>query len=335
MHLIQLILFGIFSLFPREVLGQTSPGNLVEEAKKEGKVTFYTTTNVSESKPLLDGFRSRYPFIESELNRAGGTPLLNKIINEARGGKYSADVIEVRTEFIVPLKKAGLIAKYDSPERRYYPENLKDKEGYWTALYVNLNTPGYNTKLVSPSEVPRTYEEMLHPRWKGKLSTDTEDYEWFRTLLKLKGKEQGMKFFHALKEQNPIFGRGHTLQVQLMAAGEFPLVVNLYAHRIETFKQDRAPVEWYPIEPVPTTIFVVLVSSRAPHPASARLLADYLLSKEGQEFIRKTHRVPARDGIDPDPPRLKKGLKWYVPDPEEGDDYAEIVSLYRKTFGLR
>ncbi len=261
--------------------------------------------------------------------------MLNKIINEARGGKYSADVIEGRAEFIVPLKKAGLIAKYDSPERRYYPENLKDREGYWTAFFVNVNTPGYNTRRVSSSEVPRSYEEMLHPRWKGKLSMDTESYEWFRTVLKLKGKEQGAKFFHALKEQNPIFRRGHTLQVQLMAAGEFPLVVNLYANRIETFKKEGAPVEWYPIEPVPTLIFVVLVSSKAPHPASARLLVDYLLSKDGQEFVRGTHRVPAREDVEPDPPRLKKGLKWFVANPEEGEDYSEIVSLYRRTFGLR
>ncbi len=309
MHFVQLLLFGIFFLFTRDALGQTPPGNLLDLAKKEGKVTFYTTTNVSESKPLLDGFRSRYPFIEPDLNRIGGTALLNRIVNEAKGGKHSVDVIEGRAEYIIPLKKAGLLAKYDSPERPYYPENLKDKEGYWTAYFLNLNTPGYNTRLVSPNELPRTYEEMLDPRWKGKLSMDTEDFEWFRTLLKLKGKENGMKFFHALSKQEPIFRRGHALQVQLMAAGEFPLVVNLYAHRIETFKQDRAPVEWYPIEPVPTTIFVVLLSSRAPHPASARLLADYLLSKEGQQFIRKTHRVPARDGIDPDPPPAQERLE--------------------------
>ena len=324
--------FLTFSLIAGESLAQDAR---VAEAKKEGKVAFYTTTNVSESKPLLDGFRSRYPFIDPELNRAGGTSLLNRIVNEAKGGKHSMDVIAARPEFITPLKNAGLLAKYDSPERRYYPDNLKDKEGYWTAYFLNLNTPGYNTRLVSGNELPRTYEEMLHPRWKGKLSMDTEDFEWFRTLLKLKGKEKGMKFFHALKEQEPIFRRGHALQVQLMAAGEFPLVVNLYAHRIETYKQDHAPVEWYPIEPVATLIFVVMVSGKAPHPASGRLLTDYILSRDGQEFIRKSHRVPARDGIDPDPPRLKKGLKWYVADPEEGGDYAETVSLYRKTFGLR
>jgi iron(III) transport system substrate-binding protein len=149
---------------------------------------------------------------------------------------------------------------------------------------------------------------MLHPRWKEKLSMDTEDFEWFSTLLKLKGKEKGMKYFQALGEQRPIFRRGHTLQVQLMAAGEFPFVVNLYAHRIETFKQDRAPVEWYPIDPVPTLLFVVMIPGKAPHTASARLLTDYMLSKDGQEFVRKIHRVPARDGIEPDPPRFKKGL---------------------------
>jgi iron(III) transport system substrate-binding protein len=335
MRMVQLPVLFTLVAFTTDLFAQTSSANLIEQAKKEGKVTFCSTTNISESKPLLDGFHSRYPFIEPELNRTGGTALLNKIVNEAKAGKPSVDVIEARAEYITMLKKADLLAKYDSPERRYYPENLKDKEGYWTAFFINLNTPGYNTRLTSPSELPRTYEEMLHPRWKGKLSMDSEDFEWFRTLLKLKGKEKAMKFFHALKEQEPIFGRGHTTQVQLMAAGEFPLVVNLYAHRIETFKQDRAPVEWYPIEPVPTTIFVVMVSSKAPHLASGRLLTDYILSRDGQEFVRKSHRVPAREGIDPDPPRLKKGLTWYVADPEDGGDYAELVSLYRKTFGLK
>ena len=120
-------------------------------------------------------FQKDYPFIQVSILRAGSGVLINKILNEARAQKGLFDVLNTNDESVLPLKRRGLIARYVSPEATFYDDDLKDKEGYWHAAYVIPWFLGYNTKMVKKDEVPKTYEDLLHPKWKGRkiaLGTD-------------------------------------------------------------------------------------------------------------------------------------------------------------------
>ena len=243
---VTLVSFGLwailFSLDVPTVWGQTDEkAKLVEGAKKEGKLVWYTSTNVTESKPLLDDFEKQHPFVKGEIFRASGEKTLNRIVTEARAGRSEFDLVTISE--VDALVEAKMLQSYRSPEAKSFIPEFKDPNGHWTAVYINYATIGYNPKLVSEKEAPKQWEDLLDPKWRGKLSIDQEQYPWYGTLHKAWGRERAQKYMRALAKQNIQWRKGHTLIAQLMAAGEFPLGV-VYAHRIEEMKQRGAPVEW-------------------------------------------------------------------------------------------
>jgi iron(III) transport system substrate-binding protein len=146
---------------------ETDRAALIERAKKEGEVVWYTSAGLQDSKPMADVFQKDYPFIQVSIIRAGSGVLINRILNEARAQKGLFDVLNTNDESVLPLKRRGLIARYVSSEAIAYEDDLKDKEGYWHVAYVVPWFLGYNTRMVKKDEVPKNYEELLTPKWKG------------------------------------------------------------------------------------------------------------------------------------------------------------------------
>src|SRR6266542_794986 len=189
-----------FSLGGHSAWGQTDERTkLIEEAKKEGKLVWYTSTNVTESKPLLDDFEKQYPFIKGEIFRASGEVILNRVIGETRAGKWNFDVVMVG-EFDV-LMGAKLLAPYKSPEAKNFIADFKHPNGYWCAVYVVYRTIGYNPKLVAEKDAPKQWEDLLDPKWKGKMSIEEEEYNWYAGLTNAWGKERTQKYMRALAKQ--------------------------------------------------------------------------------------------------------------------------------------
>jgi len=142
---------------------------LIAGAKKEGQVSLYLSTNLTDANGMIQLFRQKYPFINVGLFRAENEKLLNRILTEASAGKFSADVILISSFEARVLMQKKLLQKYVSPESFYYPEGFTDKEGYWTSVYSIPRVVAYNTKLVRPDAVPKTYEDLLQPRWIGQV----------------------------------------------------------------------------------------------------------------------------------------------------------------------
>jgi iron(III) transport system substrate-binding protein len=136
---------------------------LIEAAKKEGKVVWYTSTSVTESKPLLDDFEKLYPFVKGEIFRASGEKTLNRIMTESRAGRWDFDVVTISE--VDALMDAKLLSPYKSPEAKNFISEFKDPDGYWTADYVNYMTVGYNPKLVSDKDAPKSWEDLLDSKW--------------------------------------------------------------------------------------------------------------------------------------------------------------------------
>ena len=307
----------------------------IEAAKKEGEMVYYTTMTLSQSKKVVDKFEKKYPFIKVDLFRTGGGPLLNKIQTEARGGRYAWDVVSGRGEMVLPLMNAKFLAPYRSPESKTIEEDLVDNEGYWTAYYVNPYVLGYNTNLVKKEDVPKTYEQLLDPKWKGKkISIDDEAYGLLSGLIRAWGKEKAVSYFKKLAAQDPVLMRGNTNRVQLTVAGEYSLIV-AYAPTIQRETSRGAPMDWVPLEPVAVQVNPMMLAAKAPHPNAAKLFIDFLLSKEGQKMLVGFRRIPIRPDVNPDPPRLFKGYKRIVEHPEEYKNFTETVKLYQEIFNLR
>lgn len=314
---------------------QSNPDpKLVEGAKKEGEMIFYTTMTLDQSKEVVDRFQKKYPFIKPTLFRTGGGPLLNKILTEARGGRYAWDVVVGRAEMVVPLMERNLLASYRSPETKMIDDDLVDKEGYWTSYYVIAYVLGWHTKLVKREDVPRTYEALVDPKWKGgQLSFDNEAYGMLQGLMRAWGREKAIAYFKRIAAIDPSLKRGNTERVALAVAGEYPLTVS-YNQTFERMVARGAPIDWVALEPAVVSSFPIMLAAKAPHPNAARLYYDFSLSKEGQEMLRGMQRIPVRKDVEPDPPRLFRGFKRVVENPEDYKNFEGLVKLYNEIFKL-
>jgi len=326
-------IFAVGAVLP--VAATAADKDLIEAAKKEGEVVYYTTMTLSQSKKVVDQFQKKYPFLKTDLFRTGGGPLLNKIQTEARGGRHAWDVVSGRGEMVLPLIERKLLASYHSPEAKNIEKDLVDPDGYWAAYYVNPYVLGFNTNLVKKADAPKTYEDLLDPKWKGKkISIDDEAFGWLSGLIRAWGKEKAVDYFKKVAAQEPVLMRGNTNRVQLTVAGEYSLIV-AYAPTIQRETSRGAPIDWVPLEPVPVQVNPAMIAAHAPHPNAARLFTDFLLSKEGQSLLIGFRRIPVREDVDPDPPRLFRGYKRIVEHPEEYKNFPETVKLYQEIFNLR
>lgn len=308
---------------------------LEELARKEGKAVLYTTMNTAESTKLVDGFKKKYPGIEVSLYRTGDEAMLNKVETEARLGQHFWDVLNITGFPGYHLFLKGFYAKYNSPERKYFPEGFKDKEGYWTSNYTNSHVLVYNTNLVAKDQAPKSYEDLLDPKWKGKMCLDAKDYEWFANVVKFMGEEKGMAYMKKLGAQNLRTQPGHTLLTQLVAAGELPIGIGMYGHRVEQMKRRGAPLEWVGLNPVVMILHPTALSAKAPHPNAGKLLIDYILSKDAAKIIQSVNRIPDRSDVPPDPPSLTKGVPVLPSDLSLIKDYNRYVKLFRETFKVQ
>ena len=307
---------------------------LIEGAKKEGKLLWYTALNINDATMLTKRFEQLYPFIKTELLRLGGRELLTKILIEANTRVFRADVIEAVGIDGQILKKRGLLEKYISPEASAYPASVKDRDGTWTSFFINTHVLVYNTNLVKKEDVPRTYEDLINPKWKGKIVIRDDDFPTFGMMLRVMGKDKGLNFMRRLAAQGVELRSGSTLAIQDISAGAVPLGMNLYGTRVEELKKKRAPVDWIPMEFVLVSIEPLSVAAKAPNPNAARLFVDFLLSKEGQGLMRDRSRIPSRPDVPPDPPQLTQGLKLTPTDLSMVEDAGQIARDYYDNFRI-
>jgi len=307
---------------------------LKEKAEAEGKLMFYATFNAADSKTLVDGFKKLYPKIDAVYYRTTDSALMERILTESRAGQHLWDVVVTTSFYGHNLKKRGLLATYDSPERKFYRDGYKDPQATWTSSYTNYGAFGYNTRMVPKTSVPKSFTDLLKPEWKGHIGMDSRPYEWFGTMLKAMGEEKGLAYMRELAKQTQLRA-GRTLVAQLVAAGEFRGALTGYSQTFEVLKPSGAPVDWIYLNPVFANIHPTGVAAKAPHPNAARLFIDFILSKRGQELIRGMNRIPDRIDTPPDQARLIEGIKPAFAPTEVLEEFERYAKLFHETFGGR
>jgi len=270
---------------------------LIERAKAEGQVSFYSSLQAQQIDPFIRVFQKRYPFIKVNPYRVSGNRQVIKIQTEYNAGNHLFDVTNGSAEQASAIKKIGALDPYFSPEREFYSPANRDKEGYFTSFYVIPIVLGYNVKMVKPAELPKSYEDLLHPRWKSNMFLDDEAYEWSAMLQKHMGREKALQFMRALAKQDLRMMRGRTQQSQLLAAGERPLAIVLSGHTVLDLKAAGAPVDQVILDPYFAQANKLMFARHAPHPHAAALFYDWALSDEGQSMITTFGRVVARKGV--------------------------------------
>lgn len=254
---------------------------LIEGAKKEGKLVYWSAGNAKEVEPFLAKFRQKYPFLKTEWWRAGSNALNQKIVSEARAGVRSVDVSVTDIEYLQELKKSGLMKRYEWPNTRGWSPGHKDADGYWIYRNVIATMLAYNTTLVSAAEAPKNWEDVLDPKWKGAISMTRDGGEWSLQLWAAWGKEKMISYLKRLSQNNLVLGEGGTARLEMLAAGAFKIDMELNLNRIMDYQGKGAPLEWVRSNPILAIGNPLFIAEYAPHPNAAILFADWFTSLEG------------------------------------------------------
>ena len=306
---------------------------LVNGAKKEGAVTWYVAMNRAYAQDLINAFEAQYPFLKVNALTGGGGALLNKVITEYRARSYLYDVFNTRSMTINTLKKAGAIMRYRTPFRSQLRDSFYDKEGFLNGIFATPLVFIFNAKMVSRKEAPSSIEDLANSKWSGKMAVDDESFDWLAALLDHYGESKGIEVANKIGQQSLHVRRGPTLITQLVAAGEFHLEIDGHHQEAIAKKKAGAPIDYiFPQPFVPVKSLVpIYMSARPPHPHGAALMADFLISKKGQDIMYGHGRWMGHKSIAGKGPDDIGDRKVVIPSPEKwGDRYNELIGLYNK-----
>ena len=277
---------------------------LVEGAKKEGELLWYTNSGIENATRYIQAFKKNYPYINAQVWRAKTRQVTQRAIQEAVAGKHMVDIIKPSTDLLPPMLDKNLLGKYETPGRAVFPANVKSP--YYTSINYAFRVFGFNPRKLNRKDAPKSWDELLQPKWKGEILFDESSLEEVMSLLAAWGKEKTVNYLTKLSQQNLLIRVGRDTTTQMMMAGEAPIAVTTYAYNNESLKAANAPVDWVAEDLIPTLIYPLTLARNAPHPYSAALFYDFMISEEGQRLIAKEGRVVAHPKVEPIYPRMKE-----------------------------
>ena len=270
---------------------------LAEGARKEGAtVTIYTSAPPEDMNAIAAAFEKRHG-VRLQVWRASSEKVVQRAVAEARANRNDVDIIETNGPDIEALHREKLLQEVRSPHLADLIPGAVPPHREWISLRLNIWVAAYNTKLVRREELPRSYEDLAHPRWKGRLGIEGGDANWFSAVVKEMGEAKGLKVFRDIVSVNGLSVRtGHTLLTNLVVAGEIPLALTVYNYRVEQIKAGGAPIEWFIIPPTIARFQGMGLARRAPRPHAAVLYFDFMLT-EGQEILLKRGFIPTSKAV--------------------------------------
>ncbi len=291
---------------------------LVEAARKEGTLTFYTSIAEKDGPVLAADFEKRYG-VKVNIWRASTTKVLQRVIVESQANRWDFDAVDISAPEMEALYREKTLQEVKSAfHADLFPETMPRHRG-WAPQFLSVFVQSYNTNLVKKADLPKSYEDLLDPKWKGKLGVEAKDNEWYCGLMKHLGEDKGSKLFKEIVSKNGWSVRtGHSLLNNMVVSGEVPLALTVYSYMTEQAKQKGAPVDWFVIDPVIGRSNGIGVSRKPPHPNAALLFYEYMISDAQPLIIKMNYLSPSKKVESP-----LKGVKIRYIDPSATLDDVE------------
>jgi ABC-type Fe3+ transport system substrate-binding protein len=319
---------------------QEADADLIAKAKAEGKVVYYTDLIVNQIVvPVATAFEKKYG-VKVEYSRADSQATILRLANESKAGKMQADVFSL-TSGLQALIDIGAVRPIDAKYTTHLPAEFRDPKGMWASSNYYVMTPAVNTELVPVAERPKSYRDLLDPKWKGRMAWKTNDMSggpgFIGNILSFMGEADGMAYLRKLSEQNirTVNASARALLDQSIA-GEYPLVLQIFNHHSEISARQGAPIAWVKMEPVAVTNEQLSIAAKSPNPNAALLLVSFMLSKEGQELFQKAGYFPTHPDVPAPFPALAPssgGFKANFLSPEYiFANYEKWSDIYQQLF---
>ncbi|MGV6874951.1 ABC transporter substrate-binding protein [Pseudochelatococcus sp. B33] len=296
-------------------------------ARQEGSLTLYTSFAKGDVDPLIKPFEQKYG-IKVNVWRAGSDEILQRTVQEQKAGRFTVDAVHTSSPELEALSREGLLQPFNSPYFGDLHPGSVSKQRDWAGTFLAVWVQAYNTDQVAVEDLPKSYEDLLDPKWKGKLGYESTDIDWFITLLDILGEEEGLAFFEKLSAGNGLSVRkGHSLLNNLVVAGEVPLGLTVYNYMPAQAKRLGAPIDWTILEPAIARVSGIAILKHASNPNAAALFAEYMLS-EAQPTLASLDYVPASAKVEAS---TVGDVEIKVADPSEQlDSFKKWDQLYKK-----
>jgi iron(III) transport system substrate-binding protein len=305
---------------------------IIAGAKKEGSVSVYTSLQTTDIGKLGAAFEKKYG-VKVIPWRAGSEAIVNRTIQEARANRFTVDVLETNGPELESIHRENLLQAIKSPYLADLIAPAILPHGEWVGTRLNVFTLAYNTRQVKKQDLPKTWEDLANPKWKGKLGIEQEDSDWLAGIFNDIGDARARKLFKDIVATNGMSVRkGHTLLTQLVVSGEVPLALTVYNYKAEQLKKEGAPIDWFVLGNAIARPNGIAVARKAPHAHAAVLFYDFELSPEGQQIIADLEFVPTSKKVDT--PLNKMPMK-FVDAKVAIDEYDKWKGLYRQLFNIR
>ena len=309
--------------------GRERLARLEKEARKEGRIRWSSSTNLDRVEPLLNGWKKKYPAIQIEYNRITGRKLADLAITEHRAGRHEIDILGSSAITFLSLKESGVVRPYVSPEAGAFRKGMRDPQGYWVSEYSNVLAIICNKNRVKSP--PKDWRDFTDQKWRSDFSIDTERFQWFEALQKIYGAERAKQLMLAYRKNGALVRRGGTLQVQLVAAGEYSCTLAAYLNSAYLLREKGAPLVSSVPEPVMLSPSITMMTRFPPDPYAAMLFYDYSISPEGMShFTRNNALFPSRENVPVvDDIKVLEGKPLHFIEVEEQSrHYKEISKIY-------
>jgi iron(III) transport system substrate-binding protein len=308
---------------------------LLEAAKTEGSLIVYSSINEEEALPIWKTFEQETG-LKVDYVRGSDVQLMARILIEARAGKKTWDLMQTPSVHKLPQQ---LLAPIDLPEARHALPEARDPNRRWQGVTAIYQTPAYNSKLVASAELPQSHEDFARrSQWAGRVAINDSDSEWIASLLMFYGEDKGRQLLQSMVTTlKPVMVSGHLALARAVAAGEYALALSNYAHLTLNAKLSGGPTDFFPLDPVGVFFNEVGVSAEAVHPNTARMAANYLLSKPAQQQLTARGRVPTRLDVETNPPGMLKPIltKKLVPVVLSAEQEKRADSLFKELIAGR
>jgi iron(III) transport system substrate-binding protein len=274
-----------------------SSSELARAARKEGSVTVYTSNAAQTLKALAADFEKRYG-VRVDAWRASSAKVLQRAVAEKGAGRWDFDAVAVSSPELEALWREGLLQEVRSRLHDEMLEGTMPAHRGWAPQFINVFVQAYNTRAVKRAELPTRWDDLLDPKWKGRLGVEAKAGEWYCALARSPGGDKAAGLLAQIGAKNGWSVRsGNSLLANMVVSGEVPLALAVYSHMIDEAKQQGAPVDWFALEPMIARSNGVGVSRRPPHPSAALLFYEYLIG-EGQPLILKLNYLSPLKKLD-------------------------------------
>ncbi len=283
---------------------------LVEAARREGRVSWYTTLLIEQfARPLATAFEKKYG-VKVDIYRGEPATLAARIGNEGRAGKMQSDVFDgINTA--PALKRQGFVERWMPDGSRRFAAHYNDPDGYWAGTHFYVLTPGFNKDLVPPGTEPKTFQDLLDPKWKSKMvwntsPTSTAAAGFIGLVLAHMGEAEGIAYLRQLAKQDITGVRtGVRLVYNKVISGEFPIALQIINTHAVVTSAAGAPGGWIAMQPASAVLSGISLTKGALNPNAAKLLIEFIVSEEGQTFIRDAEYIPVDANVKLKHPELR------------------------------